>query len=125
MDMLRYHRFTVGAAWADEYGSADEADQFANVYGYSPVHGVRVGVDYPPVLVLTADHDDRVHPAHSFKYAATLQAFAMHPPSQKPRLIRIETAGGHGAGKPVAMRISEAADVLAFIGQFTGLKSQP
>jgi prolyl oligopeptidase len=111
MDMLRYHRFTIGSAWAGEYGTADDPGQFRALAAYSPLHRLRQGTRYPPTLVLTADHDDRVVPAHSFKFAAALQAAQG---GEGPVLIRIESSAGHGSGKPVAKRISEAADTLAF-----------
>jgi len=111
MDMLRYHRFTIGWAWVPEYGSADDPAQFPFLRAYSPLHNLRPGTHYPPTLVLTADHDDRVVPAHSFKFAAALQAAQG---GNGPVLIRVETRAGHGSGKPLAMRISEAADSLAF-----------
>lgn len=117
MDMLRFHQFTVGAAWRDDYGSSETAEGFAYIYPYSPVHNVRPGVAYPPTLTITADHDDRVVPGHSFKYAAAMQwANADNP---NPQLIRIEERGGHGAGKPVAKKIEEVADVLAFLAHYT------
>ena len=112
MDMLRYHRFTIGWAWASDYGTSDDEAQFRALQAYSPLHNIRSGVNYPAVLITTADHDDRVVPAHSFKYAAALQAAATGP---APKLIRIETQAGHGAGKPTAKIIEERGDVLAFI----------
>ncbi len=111
-DMLRYQKFTIGWAWVPEYGSSDRADQFAYLYKYSPLHNVHKGRAYPSILILTADHDDRVVPSHSFKFAATLQE------SQEefsPILIRIETSAGHGAGKPTSKLINEAADKFAFL----------
>ncbi len=111
MDMLRYHNFTIGWAWVPEYGSADDPEQFPWLHAYSPLHNVREGAHYPPVLITTGDHDDRVVPAHSFKYAAALQRAQAGP---DPILIRIETRAGHGAGKPTAMQIEEQADVLSF-----------
>ena len=112
MDMLRFHQFTIGWAWASDYGSADNPDEFKALYAYSPLHTIRRGVKYPATLITTADHDDRVVPAHSFKYAATLQAAQAGP---APILIRIETKAGHGAGKPTAKLIDEAADKWAFL----------
>ena len=112
MDMLRFHRFTIGWAWVPEYGSADDPQQFPFLRAYSPLQNIRPGTRYPPTLILTADHDDRVVPAHSFKFGATLQAAQAGP---APVLLRIETRAGHGAGKPVEMRIAEAADSWAFI----------
>ena len=110
MDMLRFHKFTIGWAWAEEYGSPDVPEDFAVLRGYSPLHNLRPAA-YPPTLVTTADHDDRVFPAHSFKFAAALQHVQQGP---APVLIRVETRAGHGAGKPTSMRIDEAADKLGF-----------
>ncbi len=119
MDMLRYHRFTVGWGWSVEYGNADNAEQFDYIYKYSPLHNLRAGTCYPATLITTADHDDRVVPAHSFKFAAELQ----HVQScANPTLIRIETNAGHGAGKPTSKRIDEAADTYSFIFQNTDTK---
>ena len=112
MDMLRYQRFTIGWAWASDYGTADDAQEFRALYAYSPYHNVRGGVCYPPTLVTTADHDDRVVPGHSFKFAAALQ-YAQH--CDNPCLIRIEPRAGHGAGMPTSKQIAEAADVLSFL----------
>jgi prolyl oligopeptidase len=112
LDMLRYHKFTAGAGWAYDYGTADESpDMFSYLRGYSPYHNLKKGTDYPATLVTTGDHDDRVVPAHSFKFAAGLQA--AHA-GARPVLIRIETKAGHGAGKPTAMVIEEQADKWAF-----------
>jgi len=112
-DMLRYHKFTVGYGWAVEYGTSEESEaNFKNLYSFSPLHNVKEGVDYPATLVTTADHDDRVVPAHSFKFAATLQA---KQAGDEPILIRIDTRAGHGGGKPVSMKIDEAADIWAFV----------
>jgi prolyl oligopeptidase len=112
MDMLRFHKFTIGWAWIDDYGSSDNSDQFKSIHAYSPLHNLRVGTCYPPTLVTTADHDDRVVPAHSFKFAAALQAAQS---CDNPALIRIETKAGHGAGKPTAKVIEESADIFAFL----------
>ena len=112
MDMLRFHKFTIGWAWVSDYGSADNAEQFKALYAYSPLHTIRSGKKYPPVLVTTADHDDRVVPAHSFKYAASLQAADT---GDAAKLIRIETSAGHGAGKPTSKIIEERSDMLAFL----------
>jgi len=112
MDMLRFHKFTIGWAWTSDYGSADNADEFKALYQYSPLHALKPGVKYPATLVTTADHDDRVVPAHSFKFAARLQECQA---GEKPALIRIETRAGHGAGKPTAKQIEESADELAFL----------
>ena len=107
--MLRYHRFTIGWSWVPEYGSADEPEAFRWLSAYSPLQAIRPGTTYPPTLVLTADHDDRVVPAHSFKFAAALQAAQS---GEAPVLIRVETRAGHGAGRPVEFRIAEAAEGL-------------
>lgn len=112
LDMLRYHKFTIGWAWATDYGTSDKEEEFKYLYGYSPLHNLKKGVDYPATLILTADHDDRVVPAHSFKFAATLQE--MHA-GDDPVIIRIDVKAGHGAGKPTAKRIDEATDVMSFI----------
>lgn len=112
LDMLRYHTFTAGAGWAFDYGTAEESEEmFRYLLGYSPVHNVRPGVEYPATLITTADHDDRVVPAHSYKFAAALQAGHV---GANPVMIRIETMAGHGAGKPTSMIIRELADVYAF-----------
>jgi prolyl oligopeptidase len=112
MDMLRYHMFTVGWGWAVEYGRSDNADMFPHIYAYSPLHNLREGTCYPATMVTTADHDDRVVPAHSFKFAARLQAVQS---CDHPALIRIDTNAGHGAGKPTSKRIDEAADIYSFL----------
>ncbi len=125
MDMLRFHKFTVGYAWTSDYGSSDEAEGFKYLSAYSPVHNVKPGANYPAVLVTTADHDDRVHPGHSFKYAAAMQAAARKDAEsmrERPVMIRIETRAGHGAGKPTSKQIEEAADKLAFAAHFVGMK---
>jgi len=112
LDMLRYHTFTAGAGWGYDYGTAeDNVEMFNYLFGYSPVHNVRSGVNYPATMITTADHDDRVVPAHSFKFAAELQE---KNPNGLPMLIRIDVNAGHGAGKPVAMTIQEYADMMAF-----------
>ncbi|MDY6800599.1 MAG: prolyl oligopeptidase family serine peptidase [Bacteroidota bacterium] len=111
MDMLRYHKFTIGWAWAEEYGSSEDSIHFENLYNYSPIHNISNDKDYPAVMVITADHDDRVVPAHSFKYIATLQEKYK---GKNPVLIRIQTKAGHGAGKPTSVRIEETADKWAF-----------
>ena len=112
MDMLRYHKFTIGWAWATEYGSSDEADQIENLLSYSPLHNLTSNTSYPATMVTTADRDDRVVPGHSFKFAAALQA--AHT-GDNPTLIRIETRAGHGAGTPVSKRIEEYADLWSFL----------
>ncbi|MDB9348276.1 prolyl oligopeptidase family serine peptidase [Nodularia spumigena] len=114
MDMLRFHKFTIGWAWVPEYGSPDNPEEFPALYSYSPLHNLKPGIAYPATLITTADHDDRVVPAHSFKFAATLQANHV---GDAPVLIRIETKAGHGAGKPTAKIIEEAADKWAFLVQ--------
>lgn len=111
MDMLRYHKFTVGWGWAVEYGSSDNAEQLEYLYKYSPLHNIRKGTCYPATLITTADHDDRVVPAHSFKFAAALQAAQA---CDNPMLIRIDSNAGHGAGKPTSKKIDEVTDVLSF-----------
>lgn len=112
MDMLRFHKFTIGWAWTSEYGSPDNADDFKVLYAYSPLHNLKPGTQYPATMITTADHDDRVVPAHSFKFAAALQA--AHA-GANPVLIRIETKAGHGAGKPTAKLIQDNADKWAFL----------
>ncbi|MBL1174281.1 MAG: S9 family peptidase [Pantanalinema sp. GBBB05] len=112
MDMLRFHKFTIGWAWMSEYGSPDDPEEFKALYAYSPLHNLKPNTAYPATLITTADHDDRVVPAHSFKFAAALQAVQQ---GHAPALIRIETKAGHGAGKPTAKLIEEAADRWAFL----------
>ena len=120
MDMLRYHQFTVGHGWITEYGCADSsAEAFNYLYKYSPVHNLKAGTKYPATLVTTADHDDRVVPGHSFKYAAALQAAQG---GDAPCLIRIDTEAGHGAGKPLAKIIEEDADWISFTMWNVGIK---
>jgi prolyl oligopeptidase len=118
MDMLRYHKFTIGWAWAVEYGSSEDSlTSFKNLIGYSPVHNLKEGTSYPATMVTTADHDDRVVPAHSFKFAATLQE--KHK-GTNPVLIRIDKKAGHGAGKPISKTIDEQADIWSFMFQNMG-----
>ncbi len=112
MDMLRFHKFTIGYAWVSDYGSSENEEEFKYIYKYSPIHNIKSGVEYPATLVTTADHDDRVVPAHSFKYIATLQE--KHK-GNNPVLIRIETKAGHGAGKPTSKIIEEVADIYSFV----------
>ncbi|MBD0299202.1 MAG: S9 family peptidase, partial [Nitrososphaera sp.] len=112
MDMLRFHKFTIGYAWAVEYGSSDKPEQFSYLYKYSPLHNLKKGISYPATMVTTADHDDRVVPAHSFKFAATLQEANAGP---NPVLIRIETNAGHGGGMPANKRIDLLTDIWSFI----------
>jgi prolyl oligopeptidase len=116
MDMLRFHKFTIGFAWVDDYGSSDDAKGFKYLSAYSPYHNVKPGTQYPAVLVTTADHDDRVVPGHSFKYAAALQAAQA---GDRPVIIRVDVKAGHGSGKPTAKLIDEVADRMAFITEFT------
>ncbi|MEP7039529.1 MAG: prolyl oligopeptidase family serine peptidase [Acidobacteriota bacterium] len=120
MDMLRFQKFTIGRAWTSDYGSSDNAEEFAAIYKYSPLHNIKEGTKYPAVLVTTSDHDDRVVPAHSFKYAATLQKAQA---GNAPVLIRIETNAGHGAGKPTAKVIEEQADVYGFLMKNLGMNN--
>ncbi len=118
MDMLRFHKFTIGWAWVTDYGSADSAAQFPYLYKYSPLHNIKAGARYPATLVTTADHDDRVVPGHSFKFTAALQAAQAGP---APVLIEIETKAGHGAGKPTSKLIEEQADRFAFLVKNLGM----
>jgi len=122
MDMLRFDQFTAGRYWVDDYGYPDREEDFHILRAYSPYHNIREGVDYPAILVTTADTDDRVVPGHSFKYAAALQAAKI---GGKPHLIRIETRAGHGSGKPTDKVIDEFADSYAFIARWTGLAIRP
>ncbi|MFO0846090.1 MAG: prolyl oligopeptidase family serine peptidase [Gemmataceae bacterium] len=119
MDMLRFHKFTAGRYWTDDYGSADHPDEFKALFAYSPYHNLKKGTSYPPTLVTTADTDDRVVPGHSFKFAARLQECHEGP---NPVLIRIETKAGHGAGKPTAKLIEELADEYAFLIKTLGIR---
>jgi prolyl oligopeptidase len=112
MDMLRFSQFTIGWAWESDYGSAANPEEFRALRAYSPYHNIKKGVAYPPTLVTTADHDDRVVPAHSFKFISALQAAQS---GTNPVLIRIETRAGHGAGKPTTKMIEETADRWAFL----------
>ena len=112
LDMLRFHEFTIGHAWVPEYGSSKNSEEFQAIYAYSPLHNLKAGTAYPATMITTADHDDRVVPAHSFKFASALQA--AHA-GEKPVLIRIETKAGHGGGKPTAKVIEELADEWAFL----------
>jgi prolyl oligopeptidase len=112
MDMLRFHKFTIGWAWISEYGSPEDPEEFKALYAYSPLHNLKSGTAYPATLITTADHDDRVVPAHSFKFAAALQS--AHK-GDNPVLIRIETKAGHGAGKPTTKKIEEVSDTWAFL----------
>ena len=112
MDMLRFHKFTIGWAWTSDYGSSDDAEQFKAIYKYSPLQNLKPGTKYPPSFIVTADHDDRVVPGHSFKFTATMQADQAGP---GPVLIRVETRAGHGGGKPVTKQIEEVADEWTFL----------
>ena len=118
LDMLRYHKFTAGAGWTSDYGNAEESkEMFEYLKGYSPLHNINEA-EYPATLITTADHDDRVVPAHSFKFAATMQAMQK---GNNPILIRIETKAGHGAGKPTTKIIEEYADRLSFMFYIMGI----
>ncbi|HVI07079.1 MAG TPA: prolyl oligopeptidase family serine peptidase [Candidatus Binatia bacterium] len=118
MDMLRFHKFTIGWAWTSDYGSSDDPTEFKALYAYSPLHNIKPGTKYPPTLIATSDHDDRVVPGHSFKFAATMQADQAGP---APILIRIETKAGHGAGKSVTKLIDETSDTWAFVAHNMGM----
>jgi prolyl oligopeptidase len=119
MDMLRFHKFTIGWAWVSDYGSPDKEADFKALLAYSPLHNLKSGTKYPATLITTGDHDDRVVPAHSFKYAAAMQAAQA---GDAPVLIRIETSAGHGAGKPTTKAIEEATDQWAFLVRNLGMK---
>jgi prolyl oligopeptidase len=112
LDMLRFHKFTIGWGWVSDYGSPDDPQEFKALLAYSPYHNLKPGTAYPPTLITTADHDDRVVPAHSFKFAAALQHAQAGP---APVLIRIETRAGHGGGKPTSKKIEESADQIGFL----------
>ena len=119
MDMLRFHKFTIGHAWTSDYGSPENPGEFKALHAYSPLHNLKPETSYPATLVTTADHDDRVFPAHSFKFTARLQECQA---GSAPVLIRIETRAGHGAGKPTSKRIEEAADRWAFLVRTLGME---
>ena len=119
MDMLRFHKFTEGRLWIDDYGSADDPDEFKALLAYSPYHNITPGVCYPATLISTADTDDRVVPGHSFKFAAAMQKAQS---CSKPVLIQISTRSGHGGGKPRTKQIRELADRLAFMVKSLGMK---
>jgi prolyl oligopeptidase len=121
MDMLRFHKFTIGWAWKSDYGSSEDAAEFKALHAYSPLHNLREETRYPATLVTTADHDDRVVPAHSFKFAARLQA--CQAKEGPPVLIRIETSAGHGAGTALTKVIEQTADEWAFLSQVLGMQS--
>lgn len=110
--MLRFHHFTAGRFWVDDYGCADHPEDFPFLYAYSPYHRIQRGVNYPATLITTGDTDDRVVPAHSFKFAARLQACQA---GSAPILLRVETRAGHGAGKPTSKSVDEAVDQLSFL----------
>ena len=122
LDMLSFHRFTIGKAWTSEYGCADKPEEFPWLIKYSPLHNLKAGTKYPATLILTGDHDDREVPSHSFKFAAALQAAQG---GDAPTLIRIETRAGHGAGKPTQLVIEEQADVYAFLIRSLGMEAAP
>jgi prolyl oligopeptidase len=119
MDMLRFHKFTIGWAWTSDYGSSDDPAEFKALYAYSPLHNLRPGTKYPPTLIATSDHDDRVVPGHSFKFAATMQA---DQAGASPVLIRIEVKAGHGAGKSITKLIDETADTWSFVAHNLDMK---
>src|SRR5205814_5673424 len=114
----RFQKFTIGWAWASDYGSSENPEQFKALFKYSPLHNIKKSVKYPPTLVTTADHDDRVFPAHSFKFAAALQQAQA---GDAPVLIRIETRAGHGAGKPTVIVIEDVTDQWAFLVKNLGM----
>jgi prolyl oligopeptidase len=118
MDMVRFARFTGGQFWIGDYGDPAKEADFRNLLSYSPYHTIRSGTSYPAILVTTADTDDRVVPAHSFKYVAALQATDL---GDRPRILRVDTGAGHGAGKPIGKALDELADLWAFAARWTGL----
>ena len=120
MDMLRFHKFTIGWNWIADYGSSDNEAEFKALYAYSPIHNIKAGVNYPATLITTADHDDRVVPAHSFKYAAALQAAQA---GDNPILIRVDTKSGHGASS-TTKSIEQTADLYSFIFYNLGVTPQ-
>ena len=122
LDMLRFHRFTIGWGWASDYGTADDAEQFAWLHAYSPLHNLRPGTTYPATLITTGDHDDRVVPGHSFKFAAAMQAAQG---GEAPVLLRVELSAGHGVGKPTSLLVAERADVVAFLVRALGVEAGP
>lgn len=122
MDMLRYQKFTIGGAWAPEYGTSDDSTQFKTLFAYSPLQNIKPGTAYPATLITTADHDDRVVPGHSFKFAATMQTAQS---GQAPVLIRVDTRAGHGGGKPTSKQIDLATDELAFTAKNLGMSMTP
>jgi prolyl oligopeptidase len=119
MDMLRFHKFTIGWAWVSDYGSADDPNEFKALHAYSPLHNLKSGTRYPATLIHTADHDDRVVPGHSYKFAAAMQAAQA---GENPVLIRVEVKAGHGAGKPTSKLIEEWVDLWGFLVKNLGMK---
>jgi prolyl oligopeptidase len=125
MDMLKFHRYTIGYAWKSDYGDPDSPEYFDYLYGYSPLHNVNANKTYPATLLCTADHDDRVVPNHSYKLIAQLQHSLGEQPHQKaPLLIKIETKAGHGAGKPLSKQIDETASIFSFLAKTLGAQWQ-
>jgi prolyl oligopeptidase len=122
MDMLRFHKFTIGWAWTSDYGSSENPDEFKALVKYSPLHNLKPGTCYPATMITTADHDDRVVPAHSFKFAATAQAAQA---GGNPVIIRIDTKAGHGAGKPTSKQIEEVADRWGFLSKALKMDAAP
>jgi prolyl oligopeptidase len=122
MDMLRFHKFTIGWAWTSDYGSSENPDEFKALVKYSPLHNLKPGTCYPATMITTADHDDRVVPAHSFKFAATAQAAQA---GGNPVIIRIDTKAGHGAGKPTSKQIEEVADRWGFLSRALKMDQAP
>jgi prolyl oligopeptidase len=122
MDMLRFHKFTIGWAWTSDYGSSENPDEFKALVKYSPLHNLKPGTCYPATMITTADHDDRVVPAHSFKFAATAQAAQA---GGNPVIIRIDTKAGHGAGKPTGKQIEEVADRWGFLSKALKMNEAP
>jgi prolyl oligopeptidase len=127
MDMLRFHRFTIGWAWKSDFGDPDDPEQYPWLRAYSPLHNVHPERRYPPIMLTTGDHDDRVIPGHTFKFAATLQAAAAEDPSTTPApvLVRIETSAGHGHGLPTSKAIAQATDFLAFLDATVAAEDAP
>ena len=122
MDMLRFHKFTIGWSWVSDYGSPDNPEDFKFLVAYSPYHNIRTGTKYPATLIVTGDHDDRVIPAHSYKFAAALQAAQA---AEGPILIRIDVRAGHGMGKPMTKLIDEATDILSFYAKLFDITNPP
>ena len=123
LDMLRFDKFTIGYAWKADYGSPSEVEEeFRAILKYSPLHNVKAGTRYPPTLITTGDHDDRVYPAHSFKYAAALQEAAEQTLGAAPALIRVETRAGHGGGMPLSKQLDVTADMYAFLVKELGMQ---